>query len=143
MEEIKFPFWNFYGSRESSNAHSELFKDKLIEYMQIKGYTRYENSKIEGCLSDLIFINHDLFGNTETHCEVKWDVFSLGDAEIRKEFNKYLLLYLRLPQSHKFRFMIVTRKLASSRFNLRIFEKYKETEINEFMIGEKFFYSRN
>ena len=89
--------FNLKGSRESTSSHSEVYKDVVIEYFSYKGFISFENSSVEGCLSDLIFKN-DMYFDVEIHVEVKDTEFSINNKKDREEFNDYFLLFLRTIQ---------------------------------------------
>ncbi len=125
------PYWNLKGQRESTTLHSEDFKSVIEEYMNVTGSIKQADSGIHGCLTDMIFKNQERDGDIETHIEAKWMKFSLKDKSIRQEFTQYCLLFLRIPEKNRFKFLIFAKSLSSESFHRKIFEKYDETAIEE------------
>ncbi|MBD3215468.1 MAG: hypothetical protein GF311_22855 [Candidatus Lokiarchaeota archaeon] len=126
------PLWNLSGSREAKTINHEEFKKAIITFFEISGYRLYSNSSIQGCLTDLVFKNPELYkDDIETHVEVKSGTFSINNDRDLREFKDYFLLYLRTNESKRFKFFIMARNVSNMPLHKKIFEKLERDAIND------------
>ncbi len=138
------PFWNLRGTREALTIRHETYKETIIKYFTLSGYTLYTDSAIQGTLTDLIFKNPDLYReDIETHVEAKWTKFNINNKKILKEFSEYFLLYLRAPKDRRFKFFIFAREVNKIKYHENLFKDYQEEVLLklynkiESLLGEK------
>jgi len=123
------PYYNLLGDREAKAASSEIYKKYIRKYLQAKGYLFKSDSKIEGHLPDLVFIDITNETYREIWVEAKWSDFSFNDDNFLAEFSRYLVSYFRKPIEQRFRFMIFVRKTRNVRFHKNLLIKLNEEEI--------------
>ncbi|OGH07996.1 MAG: hypothetical protein A2W22_01810 [Candidatus Levybacteria bacterium RBG_16_35_11] len=113
------------GNRESISQSSESYKNKIIEFMYIRGYLLTHDSAIDGILPDLIFNRPYIDGKKETWVESKFKDLSLKDTDFLSEFGRYFNGYLRRSELQRFKLFIFIRKCSAQSNWKNIFEETK------------------
>jgi hypothetical protein len=76
------PINNWLGGAEASHATSKLYRDKVVEFLQLDGFILIQTSSDVGRSPDLVFKKPDTEGNTEIYVETKFDDVSLKRQDI-------------------------------------------------------------
>jgi len=122
------PIRRLRGKREALTINSEIYKKKIIQYLEARGYFVIASSDIESIFPDIIFQHQ--FENIENWLEVKATSISLGDSEFVKQLSIYLREYLKRTPQNRFKFWLSAYKLIPDLFE-EIFEKFHENKIRE------------
>ena len=123
------PYYNLLGDREAKTASSEMYKKYIRKYLEAKDYLFKSDSKIEGHLADLIFVDTKNEKYREIWVEAKWSEFSFNDTNFLAEFSHYLISYFQKPIEQRFRLMIFVRKARNETFHKNLLVKLNEKEI--------------
>ena len=115
------------GRREALSANSELFKDKLIQYLEKRGFYIQSSSDVESDLPDLVFSHK--FEETSNWMEVKATSTSLKNKEFLSQLGQYLTEFLKRSPRNRFKFWLASYRLVSSKTFEEIFEDYNRKAI--------------
>ena len=131
---LNVTFINLIGERESKTYNSEVFKDKIIEYLKKKGYILIYDSFEDGTLPDLILRNPFIDNNCEIRAEVKYQDLSLTDKPFLSEVGRNFLAYMKLEPLKRFYFYIFIRRCKNVTKWKKVFDENISTifEINNF-----------
>jgi len=88
------PIYNWLGGAEVSHSTSELYKQKVIEFLEIDGYILIQTSSQVAMTPDLIFRKPELEGKADIYVETKFDDVSLSDEDFLSELGRYFILYM-------------------------------------------------
>lgn len=110
--------FNLEGEREATTQNSEEYGKKVIDYLNLQGYSLMNDSNIEGCFQDKIFKNVKLHGKKKTVVEVKDTKLSLTQKDFLLEFGNYFKINLK----EEFNFFIFARQIASIEKWKKIFD---------------------
>lgn len=128
-------FITLKGNRESLTENAEAYKNKIVEYMNARGFILIGNSSVDGNLSDLTFKRPYTEGDKETRIEAKFTELSLYDKDFTREFGIYFNNYMKLNDKQKFRLYLFIKRCKSPNNWKVVFEETKgyEEKIKEFM----------
>src|SRR3989344_5791839 len=128
-------FITLKGNRESLTENAEAYKNKIVEYMNARGFILIGNSSVDGNLSDLIFKRPYIEGDKETRIEAKFTDLSLYDKDFTREFGVYFNNYMKLNDKQRFKLYLFIRRCKSPNNWKVVFEETKgyEEKVKEFM----------
>ena len=122
------PIRRLRGRREALTINSEQYKQKIIKYLEARGFFVLESSDTESIFPDVIFQHQ--FQHVENWLEVKATSVSLGDSDFIKQLASYLYEYLIRTVENRFKFWLAAYKLTSDSFE-KVFNDFNENEIKE------------
>jgi hypothetical protein len=88
------PIYNWLGGAEVSHSTSDLYKQKVIEFLELDGFILIQTSSRVVMTPDLIFRKPELEGKTDIYVETKYDDVSLSDRDFLSELGRYFILYV-------------------------------------------------
>ncbi|MCL5949141.1 MAG: hypothetical protein M1490_01525 [Candidatus Bathyarchaeota archaeon] len=101
------------GGAEVSHVTSSLYKQKVVELLELDGYVLVKSSSDVSMTPDLIFRKPESEGKTDIYVESKYADVSIGDADFLEEFAKYLVMY-ESERVEPFDFYLFFRKCKNS-----------------------------
>ena len=120
------PLFRFRGRREALTINSEIYKKKIIEYLEARGYFVIASSEVESIFPDVIFRHQ--FSSIENWLEVKATSVSLENVDFLKQLSDYLVEYLRRTEENRFKFWLAAYRLVSPSFET-VFDDLDEDAI--------------
>lgn len=127
-EKTTMPIFRLRGRREALPYNSKMYKNKIIEYLESRGYFVIATSEEESIFSDVIFQHK--YQSIENWLEVKATSVSLNNADFIKQLSDYLVEYLKLTRNNRFKFWLAAFKLISDPFK-KVFDELDETAIRD------------
>jgi len=94
--------------------NSELYKGKIIEYLEARDYFIVATSDVESIFADIKFRHR--FESIENWMEVKDTKVSLNESKFIKQLAEYLEKYLNLSEESRFRFWLAATEIISNTF---------------------------
>lgn len=88
------PIYNWLGGGEVSHATSDLYKKKVVEFLELDGFILIRDSSRVAMTPDLIFRKPEIEGKTDIYVETKYDDVSLSDKDFLSELGRYFILYM-------------------------------------------------
>lgn len=116
------PLTNLLGEREALTQNSELYKEKITEYMKAWGYYLVEDSASQGKTADLVFEKPAVYGNRQAVVEAKWTDLSRFQKRFLAEIGTYFHQYMSELQQDRFDLYIFVRELQNLTKWRHIFE---------------------
>lgn len=123
------PILNLGKRREALTGKAELFKKKVIEYLEMKGYYLKIDSFIEGTLPDCVLSRKN--EDREYWLEAKATTISLYDARFASELGKYLVAYLVRSPQKRFKMKLAIYNYRKARKFGAIYEELDASAIKE------------
>ena len=108
------PIRRLSGRREALTMNSELYKGKIIEYLEARDYFIIATSDVESIFADIKFRHR--FESIENWMEVKDTKVSLNESKFIKQLAEYLEKYLNLSEESRFRFWLAATEIISNTF---------------------------
>ena len=122
------PILRLRGKREALTINHEKYKEKIVEYLEARGYFVVASAETESIFADVIFKHQ--FESIENWLEIKATSVSLGDSYFIIQLAKYLSEYLKRTSQNRFNFWLASYKLVSDSFE-KIFDNFEEDSIKE------------
>jgi len=88
------PIYNWLGGGEVSHTTADIYKQKVIEFLELDGFILIQTSSRVAMTPDLIFRKPELEGKTDIYVETKYDDVSLSDRDFLSELGRYFILYM-------------------------------------------------
>ncbi|MDS0478314.1 hypothetical protein [Natrinema sp. 1APR25-10V2] len=125
---------NLLGEREALAKNSEIYGDKVQEYMEAMGYYITETSPTHGGLVDQKYELPEIRGDREVWVELKWTDQRRHGKKFLEEMGKYFLHYMDRSPEKRFDVAIFGRNLENFKEWRKIFDVTKQTDeaIQEF-----------
>jgi len=123
------PIKRLRGRREAHTVSSEMYKEKLIEYLESRGFYILSSSAVESDLPDLIF-QHKFQENTNW-MEIKATSINLNNSDFLAQLGNYLSEYLIRSNVNKFKFWIAAYRLNSPDLFNAIYEDFNREKTQE------------
>jgi len=127
------PIWPVGRRREALTGNSEIYKRKIVQYLEKRGYYLKASSDVEATFADCILTKKD--ETREYWLEAKATKISLREASFLSQLGKYLSLYLRKTPQNRFRMMIACYNVVDLSFFEEIFDKGGLEAIDEVISG--------
>jgi len=124
------------GSKESLHRIGENYKDKVTEYMSVKGFVVTSDSTVDGQTADLKFIQPKMIAkrfliqgkSNEIWIECKNTDLSLFNSDLLPELGKFFLAYVNKNPNERFFLYIFVRKLIGPDSWDKVFDDIKQNE---------------
>jgi len=126
------PIVNLGKRRESLIGSGELYKKRVIEYLETTGYYPKMDSFIEGTLADCILSRKGEV--REYWLETKATTISLYDAEFASELGRYLAAYLTRSRQTRFKMKLAIQNYRKPEIFEAIYDRIDSHAIGE-LIG--------
>jgi hypothetical protein len=125
------PITDLGQKREALMGNAELYKKKLIEYLEIsRGLTPKMDSFIEGTLADCILSDKN---GQEYWVEAKATSISLNEAKFVCELAEYIAEYLIRRPDNRFKMILAIEGYKNKDFFLKVYKELDEVAIKEFL----------
>lgn len=121
-------FRNHEGGREKSHHSGEIYKRRVREYWEARGYDCIADSKDDNITSDLILRQTHDIGNYDIWVETKNTKLGRTKKDFITEFARYLIEYQELPEEDPFDLHLFARYLEAPKKWERIFKVAKQTD---------------
>jgi len=86
------------GGAEVSHATSDLYKKKVVEFLELDGFILIGDSSRVAMTPDLIFRKPEVEGKIDIHVETKYDDVSLSDKEFLAKLGRFFISYTSNPE---------------------------------------------
>ncbi|MHA1974099.1 MAG: hypothetical protein ACTSW1_13960 [Candidatus Hodarchaeales archaeon] len=123
------PIKRLRGRREALTVNSELYKEKIIEYLESRGFFILSSSAVESDLPDLVFQHK--FQENENWMEVKATSISLNESRFLAQLGDYLYEYLIRSPDNRFRFWLATYRFDTPEIFKQVFKDFNKEKILE------------
>jgi len=115
--------------REALFGKAELYKKKVVEYLETRGYYPQMDSFVEGTLADCILSRKAR--DREYWLEAKATTISLYDAKFASELGKYLAAYLTRSPENRFKMLLAVYDYRRRDVFEAIYNELDEVAIND------------